>query len=674
MLLSRKRLYRIKKTKEQSRRRRKHRNKKKYRRRKKGKSRGKRKPLNLRKRTMKSYRGGFNGETPSILMAYESTHVDDEYLNFILITLKPQGDQTKQYADRLKDLVCVGEDVVGDQKRDQLIKDIHDNIKKVNLNTNTLEYLQSPILEYRFVTQVPLKPGAEEWIHNFNCNLSLPRQGIAGTYRNPNDLIEDIKAQMAATSSATKQHHDDDDAGAADEPHGNESKRGSTEPNLPTGVAAMTTREIIAQLKKLGEQCASHSDCKSNFCKRTNSTDEYGVCTDQAANHFGRLPLKDKLKKFTPIIELLFNWFLDKASVLNMGTATTLSVLMNSVPFLNSSLDKYNGQKNPGIILMNITRINIAMEIIYRLIWLKNDIPNEVLTKEEKLDYVIKWWRLLNQTEIVVTETATGVEKYREELMDYRDNSRGSFTPQPGESLGDVSQGMRAYIQNEIGYANSKLPVDPKPVIDDAKRSIQIEGLPSLEIGYFLSETTRPRDGTIDGQYILKRQVFKHTSVASPEGEKYSVKLEIKLKQLKRIAKDNSVWHFPKPQDVPSSDDDYSVVVRLPKSMKVEDETRQLMDSDPLTPSGNDDSGSKTDIVPAVTSSCCCSCCCSCKLLLLLLLLLPQKLVKILLQQLLLPMLLIVIEVVIVKIMLKISCVFHQNLVRVKVHVLPKML
>ena len=145
---------------------------------------------------MKSYRGGFNGETPSILMAYESTHVDDEYLNFILITLKPQGDQTKQYADRLKDLVCVGEDVVGDQKRDQLIKDIQDNIKKVNLTTNTLEYLQSPILEYRFVTQVPLKPGAEEWIHNFNCNLSLPRQGIAGTYRNPNDLIEDIKAQM----------------------------------------------------------------------------------------------------------------------------------------------------------------------------------------------------------------------------------------------------------------------------------------------------------------------------------------------------------------------------------------------------------------------------------------------------------------------------------------------
>ena len=177
---------------------------------------------------------------------------------------------------------------------------------------------------------------------------------------------------------ATKHHHDDDDAGATDEPHGNESKRGSTEPIVPTGVAAMTTREIIAQLKKLGEQCASHSDCKSNFCKRTNSTDEYGVCTDQAANHFGRLPLKDKLKKFTPIIELLFNWFLDKASVLNMGTATTLSVLMNSVPFLNSSLDKYNGQKNPGIILMNITRINIAMEIIYRLIWLKNDIPNEV--------------------------------------------------------------------------------------------------------------------------------------------------------------------------------------------------------------------------------------------------------------------------------------------------------
>ena len=58
MILSRKKLYKIKKTKEQSRRRRKHRNKKKYRRRKKGKSRRKRRALNLRKRTMKTYRGG----------------------------------------------------------------------------------------------------------------------------------------------------------------------------------------------------------------------------------------------------------------------------------------------------------------------------------------------------------------------------------------------------------------------------------------------------------------------------------------------------------------------------------------------------------------------------------------------------------------------------------------
>ena len=60
---------------------------------------------------MKSYRGGFNDKTPSILMGYKSMLIDSEYLNFILITLKPQGAQTKQYADRLKDLVCVGEDV-----------------------------------------------------------------------------------------------------------------------------------------------------------------------------------------------------------------------------------------------------------------------------------------------------------------------------------------------------------------------------------------------------------------------------------------------------------------------------------------------------------------------------------------------------------------------------------
>ena len=59
MLLSRKRLNRIKKTKEQSRRRRKYRNKKKYRRRKKGGSKKRKRALNLRKRTMKSYKGGF---------------------------------------------------------------------------------------------------------------------------------------------------------------------------------------------------------------------------------------------------------------------------------------------------------------------------------------------------------------------------------------------------------------------------------------------------------------------------------------------------------------------------------------------------------------------------------------------------------------------------------------
>ena len=57
MLLSRKKLYRIKKTKKQSRKQRKQRNKKKYRKRKGGKTRAKRKPLNLRKRTMKLYGG-----------------------------------------------------------------------------------------------------------------------------------------------------------------------------------------------------------------------------------------------------------------------------------------------------------------------------------------------------------------------------------------------------------------------------------------------------------------------------------------------------------------------------------------------------------------------------------------------------------------------------------------
>ena len=71
MLLSRKKLYRIKKTKKQSRRRRKQRNKKKYKRRKKAGSRRKRRPLNLRKKTMKSYhKGGFNRPHLSFLVPY----------------------------------------------------------------------------------------------------------------------------------------------------------------------------------------------------------------------------------------------------------------------------------------------------------------------------------------------------------------------------------------------------------------------------------------------------------------------------------------------------------------------------------------------------------------------------------------------------------------------------
>ena len=71
MLLSRKKLYRIKKTKKQSRRRRKQRNKKKYKRRKKAGSRRKRRALNLRKKTMKSYhKGGYNRRNLSFLAPY----------------------------------------------------------------------------------------------------------------------------------------------------------------------------------------------------------------------------------------------------------------------------------------------------------------------------------------------------------------------------------------------------------------------------------------------------------------------------------------------------------------------------------------------------------------------------------------------------------------------------
>lgn len=435
MLLSRKRLYRIKKTKEQSRRRMKHRNKKKYRRRKKGKSRGKRRPLNLRKRTMKSYRGGFNKKRPSILMAYETTRVNtDRTINFVLITLKRvQGGNTKnrRYADRLKDLVCVGEDVSGDVKRDELIKDIQDNIRKVDISNR--EYLVSQLLEYRFIKQVPFKDGIEEWIYNFNCKLSIPRQeNDSDFYTNPSDLIKYIIAQMNDTTENTGiKVHDDDDNGVND----NESKGGE---NVPPDVTTMTTSEIITQLKKIGEQCSNDSQCESKYCKPEHPLTEDGICANPIEKSLTPLDQLDQLEKFKNIKMQIFQFLLDQNGINTKEGDNRLLMVMNDIPFINSSIDTHNGEKNMSFVYFNITRINIVMEIMYRLIWLKNDINNpieisrdfnntqyekdgEVLTTQQKLDYLMDWWRLLSKSQIVVSNTSN--ELYRKDLIHSRDNN-----------------------------------------------------------------------------------------------------------------------------------------------------------------------------------------------------------------------------------------------------------
>ena len=90
MLLSRKRLNRIKKTKEQSRRRRKYRNKKKYRRRRKGGSKKRKRALNLRKRTMKVYKGGFR--RPNFSFVYPTP--DNTKLS--IVTMKPNANDVQR--------------------------------------------------------------------------------------------------------------------------------------------------------------------------------------------------------------------------------------------------------------------------------------------------------------------------------------------------------------------------------------------------------------------------------------------------------------------------------------------------------------------------------------------------------------------------------------------------
>ena len=84
MILSRKKLYKIKKTKEQSRRRRKHRNKKKYRKEKEEKVEEERRALNLRKRTMKVYRGGVNRHVLSFVFPNDSNQL-------VLVSFNPSN-------------------------------------------------------------------------------------------------------------------------------------------------------------------------------------------------------------------------------------------------------------------------------------------------------------------------------------------------------------------------------------------------------------------------------------------------------------------------------------------------------------------------------------------------------------------------------------------------------
>ena len=309
MILSRKKLYKIKKTKEQSRRRRKHRNKKKYRRRKRGKSRGRKKALNLRKRTMKVYRGGVNRTVLSFVFPNDSNQL-------VLVSFNPSktGNSSGEFqaktmakafinaACRITESVHLEDGETDDSwKSTRIMREMVEAIRTVangNKDSEAITGISPRAFSSVVIThdELPVTYGIVIGAINLrDLNRSLLQKQLQGEgflglsplkdfSQAARSLAKQVGIQIttgrsfaeSASKRAEKTTNDEDIPAVV--VGDDESK--SVDPVPPTFDASSTTSDIVAALKKLGEACnpGNGENCADGLtCDNINAEGD-GIC------------------------------------------------------------------------------------------------------------------------------------------------------------------------------------------------------------------------------------------------------------------------------------------------------------------------------------------------------------------------------------------------------------
>ena len=464
MLLSRKRLYRIKKTKEQSRKRRKHRNKKKYRRRKKGKSRSKRKPLNLRRKTMKSYRGGFKLEQPSIIMGVQQDTSPN--VKLVLITLKPNikdiieseniniqltpytyesaSNFGRKFTERFV-MNMTGQNL--DKMSDSYSGSFNDLIDTIivseikaqlsKFKTTLLGDSEGKYFLYRYLKSIPPLPGNVNLYSVINTinKILLKRQtksaGQQNRYNSINQFIEEILNII--DNDLTKISPDSTELSKYQESPttiGDNERKGDDAPTIsvPGNVSALSTRSIVGALAKLGQLCNGETKCEEGLYCNIPEGKEEGTCAQKVEGDAEevveeKVTEKSDYEQLKQAIKKLYQFLLaNRAIETDDGQPNLIKVKVSAIPFLNNDVLQSGGSNlyEPWDLQIRIIRINLIFELFIRHLWVKYDIRQQKelftfqseeseeydigksLSEQEKLKYLSDWWRLVTNSSVQI--------------------------------------------------------------------------------------------------------------------------------------------------------------------------------------------------------------------------------------------------------------------------------
>ena len=500
MLLSRKRLYRIKKTKEQSRKRRKHRNKKKYRRRKKGKSRSKRKPLNLRRKTMKSYRGGFKLEQPSIIMGVQQDTSPN--VKLVLITLKPNikdiieseniniqltpytyesasnfgrkfterfvMNMTGQNLDKMSDSYSGS---FNDLIDTIIVSEIRAQLSK--FKTTLLGDSEGKYFLYRYLKSIPPLPGNVNLYSVINTinKILLKRQtkstGQQNRYNSINQFIEEILNII--DNDLTKISPDSTELSKYQEsptPIRDNERKGDDVPTIsvPGNVSALSTRSIVGALAKLGQLCNGETKCETGLYCNIPEGKEEGTCAQKVEGDAEevveeKVTEKSDYEQLKQAIKKLYQFLLaNRAIETDDGQPNLIKVKVSAIPFLNNDVLQSGGSNlyEPWDLQIRIIRINLIFELFIRHLWVKYDIRQQKelftfqseeseeydigksLSEQEKLKYLSDWWRLVTNSSVQISPAPR--------MRIFKENERS----------GDMGKNIYNFITKEIENLNKE--------------------------------------------------------------------------------------------------------------------------------------------------------------------------------------------------------------------------